>query len=69
MMEALASGLSVIASNIRGARDLIDKGLFDPYSSDSVALVIKSGEYGKGLSEEFSIGVVQEKMLSIYVHD
>lgn len=42
VMEAMASGLPVIATRIRGTRDLIQEGiLFDPTDVDGIAKSIK----------------------------
>ena len=48
VMEAMASGLPVIATKIRGSSDLVQQGdLFDPTDMDGIAREIKSIQLGR----------------------
>lgn len=75
LMEAMASGLPVACSKIRGNVDLIDEGkggfCFDPFSLDSVVDIIKKvlrknmtelGEYNVQKIRKFDIENVKRKM-------
>ncbi|MDE7252910.1 MAG: glycosyltransferase family 4 protein [Acetatifactor sp.] len=78
IMEAMASGLPVICSKIRGNKDLIDENggfLFDPHSMEacreSIAQMLEAdrdtmGQYNMEKIKKFSIEVVQKKMAAIY---
>ena len=81
VMEAMASGLPVIASNIRGNTDLIDSGeggfLCSPKSPsqfrESVKILLedeslkeKFGQYNKEKIKIFSLKNVKEEMIKIY---
>lgn len=81
LMEAMAMGKPLIASDIRGNRDLIDdnKGgiLFDPTDSDQLlqsimkmledGIFIKSASiYNKGKIKQFSLEKVLNEMYKIY---
>lgn len=75
VMEAIASHLPVICSDIRGARDLVDRmHLFDPHSANSVAKLIRAAKTGadscvetdfEGL-KKFDISNVIKNMNRIY---
>lgn len=82
VMEAMASGLPVIASNIRGNRDLIreDSGgfLVMPNDSEELAVKIKTleknkklvekfGEYNVRYVKQFSSEVINEEMKKIII--
>lgn len=78
VMEAMASGLPCVVSNIRGNVDLVDDnggGLFDPYSvvdcKKAISEILKSdvykmGKYNMEKINEYSIEVVNQIMLNIY---
>lgn len=80
-MEAMASGLPCVVSNIRGNRDLIDKGkggfLISPKDADGFANAITTlienpdlanemGEYNKQKIKQFDIEIVKNQMLEIF---
>ena len=79
VMEAMANGLPVICSRIRGNTDLIDENggaLFDPYSVEDCASKVKSllisdlealGSYNQNKVQNFSIDIVNDRMKEIYV--
>lgn len=78
LMEAMASGLPVACSRIRGNTDLIDENggaLFDPHSVDDCAKAIsdliaddtnKKSEYNLNKIQQFSLSTVMAKMKGIY---
>lgn len=79
LMEAMASGLPVICSKIRGNVDLIDENLggyfFDPSNVDTVAeAIIKIskhqttdfGDYNKKKVISFSLDNVSTEMIKVY---
>lgn len=74
VMEALASGLPVIGSRIRGNVDLIEETvngeLFDPRYSDSLASLLRNIDRIKkekeGIDCKFSISGVKEALKAIY---
>lgn len=80
-MEAMAMGLPCICSDIRGNRDLIDKGkggfLISPKDADGFAndittlienpdLANEMGEYNKQKIKQFDIEIVKNQMLEIF---
>lgn len=80
VMEAMASGLPVVASSIRGNEDLIDEGggiLLLPNDVDGFAQAIdkllssvtvrtRMGEYNRNRSLEYSTDIINEALLKIY---
>jgi glycosyltransferase EpsD len=81
MMEAMASGKAVLASNIRGNSDLIDHGkggfLFSPDDIDSFLkyldimldnplMVSKMGEYNREKAKNYDVANIRESMRKIY---
>ena len=78
LMEAMASGLPVVCSQIRGNVDLIDERdgrCFDPYSIEDCREAIESllekdlkeiGNYNAERVKEFGIDNVSQKMRKIY---
>lgn len=78
VMEAMASGLPVLCSRIRGNTDLIDEnggGLFEPYSVDECVAAMKNllkkdltilGENNTKNIEMFSVITVNKLMKEIY---
>lgn len=81
VMEAMACGLPIIASNIRGNTDLIDTGeggwLVDPTDADGFADAIRSAlqsrenwdqmmEYNLRKVQQYGIPAVVEQMAGIY---
>lgn len=81
LMEAMASGLPVICSDIRGNRDLIDEGqggvLFDPHDIEKLKDAIKElvsdaqkrkdyGQYNRQKVQNYSLDIVLEKLANIY---
>jgi len=79
VMEAMASGLPVACSKIRGNTDLVDKNggvLFDPYSVDDCKLAIEKlmninnkeemGNYNKNKIKGFEIGLVLKEIKRLY---
>ena len=79
LMEAMAAGLSVIASNVRGNRDLIDKeNLFDPKDVNVLKNLLEKQFYAienngirkvtyKNL-EQYSLTNVLKKIAKIYLN-
>lgn len=69
VMEAMASGLSVIATKIRGNSDLVQQGaLFDPTDADGMAKAIEKMQLCKVKHKTaiFDIHKVMESMREIY---
>lgn len=78
VMEAMASGLPVVCSRIRGNTDLIDENggvLFDPSDVDACAEAIQTllrsdmramGEYNADKIQSFSAEKVNEMMKNLY---
>ncbi len=80
LMEAMACGLPVIASRIRGNTDLIDEGkggyLVDPRDTDAMAQAIERmvanpdalsmGQYNMEKVKDFDLETVKEEMKRIY---
>ncbi len=78
VMEAMAGGLPIACSKIRGNVDLIDEAggvLFSPYSVEECANAITSllesntealGNYNMQKAEQFSVNKINEEMLSLY---
>ena len=78
LMEAMAAGLPVVCSKIRGNTDLIDSDggeLFDPRSAEDCSRALqkaisrnwnKMGEYNRQKVKEFGRDRVSEKMYEIY---
>ena len=69
VMEAMASGLPVIATRIRGSSDLVQQGaLFDPTDVDGIAKAIKNIQLGQVKHEidVFDIQSVVGSMKEIY---
>ena len=74
LMEAMASKVDAVCSNIRGSNDLVSNGLFDPKSVDSLTEVLKrflvNGESSKEENFEkihqFSITKVNDDIYDIY---
>lgn len=78
VMEAMASGLPVVCSRIRGNTDLIDENggvLFDPHSVEELKNAIRIlteqdgerlGAYNRERIRDFAIGSVNETMLKLY---
>ena len=69
VMEAMASGLPVIATRIRGSSDLVQQGeLFDPTDVDGIAKAIKNIQLGRAKHEidVFDIQSVVGSMKEIY---
>lgn len=78
LMEAMAGGLPIVCSKIRGNTDLVDENggaLFDPYSVDECINAIKHvmnsdirkmGCYNKAKVERFGVQNVISVMRSIY---
>ncbi|MBR5272796.1 MAG: glycosyltransferase family 4 protein [Clostridia bacterium] len=78
VMEAMATGLPVVCSKIRGSIDLVDYNggeHFDPHSSESCKKALETlllrdlepiGEYNKQKVCEFNYETVNKKMKEIY---
>lgn len=81
VIEAMAKGKPVLASNIRGNRDLIDNGkggiLFNPASSDQLTKILTDcmvnkekldefGRYNLEKVKEYDIKNVNKRMIAIY---
>lgn len=69
VMEAMASGLPVVATKIRGSSDLVQKGaLFSPTDVDGMAKAIEKMQPCKEKHETalFAIHKVMESMKEIY---
>lgn len=69
VMEAMASGLPVIATKIRGSSDLVQQGaLFDPTDADGIAKAVKTLQLCNVKYETavFDIHKVMEWMKEIY---
>lgn len=83
IMEAMASGLPCIVSDIRGNRDLIDSNLggflCDPYDINSFEISIENilqnsklikqmGVHNKNKIKEYSLNVVEDTLKEIYLN-
>ena len=69
VMEAMASGLPVVATKIRGSSDLVQQGaLFDPTDADGMAKAIEKMQTCKAKKEiaTFDIHSVIKLMIKIY---
>lgn len=80
VMEAMASGLPVLCSNIRGNIDLIEEGkggyLFDPGDAETVASAIAKtlgqknlktlGAYNRARAQKLDVEVVMRTMRELY---
>ena len=69
VMEAMASGLPVVATKIRGSSDLVQQGaLFDPTDVDGIAKAIETlrQDNAKHETAVFDIHKVMESMKTIY---
>jgi len=72
LMEALASGINCICSNIRGCNDLVRSGLFNPRNINEIeCLITKTNRttplnIGKNIIEEFDIKTINNQMLKVY---
>lgn len=80
VMEAMASALPIICTEIRGNTDLVDAGkggyLFDPTNVDSAYEALKGiveagnlkilGQYNAKKAEKLDVKVIMEKMREIY---
>lgn len=76
VMEAMASGLPVVCSKIRGNTDLIDENggvFFDPHSSVACATAIKkclkmdtAGEHNKVKIQKFCVNAVTAELKNLY---
>lgn len=78
LMEAMASGLPVVCSRIRGNTDLVDENggeLFDPHSMEECKTAIgkilsrdlaKMGKYNAQRVRDFSLERVNEMMEALY---
>ena len=69
VMEAMASGLPVIATKIRGSSDLVQQGdLFEPTDVDGIAKAIETLQQSNAKHETavFDIHKVMESMKTIY---
>jgi glycosyltransferase involved in cell wall biosynthesis len=81
LMEAMAAGLPILASNIRGVRDLVDVGkggfLFDLKNPDDFNyklklllndknLRIKMGQYNRIKARDYDITSISKQMKEIY---
>jgi Glycosyltransferase len=71
LMEAMAAGLPIIASKIRGNVDLIDESnLFPPFDSEALAKILKEKKYApyaeREILEKIDYKEINKKMLSIY---
>lgn len=74
LMEAMASGIDVICSKIRGNVDLIDKGLFDSYDANGIKkLIVESIEnkdirnsHNIAMMKKYTIEQVKIDMMKIY---
>lgn len=80
LMEAMASGMSIVCSRIRGNTDLVDEGkggyLFDPADAESVRDAIckaldadrkEMGEYNTIKVKDFDRSIVKSKMTELYL--
>ena len=69
VMEAMASGLPVVATRIRGSSDLVQQGdLFEPTDVDGIAKAIETLQQSNAKHETavFDIHKVMESMKTIY---
>lgn len=69
VMEAMASGLPVVATRIRGSSDLVQQGdLFEPTDVDGIAKAIETLQQSNAKHETavFDIRKVMESMKTIY---
>ena len=73
LMEASASNLDVICSNIRGCKDIVQDDVFDPNDELQLSKMIESFINGKTNKEknfknikQFDINLIIEKMFQIY---
>lgn len=71
LMEAIASGTNVIASNIRGNRDLLDDDSLYELGNlvelrEKIQLKLVNNQYDNCLIKEYDISVIKEKIKKIY---
>lgn len=66
LMEAKASGLPCLASNIRGCADLLTEGLFSPYDVAELAALLQSDVPAGSLEAHFTTDRINQKMKEIY---
>lgn len=66
VMEALATGTTVIASNIRGCEDVVRNNLFNPNDVDSLTEIIRNYHTNGVLDVSFSQENVIERVVSLY---
>ncbi len=66
VMEALAAGTTVLASNIRGCRDVVSDNLFDPNDLDSLTEKLQNHCPNGGLGEIFLQKNVIERIVGLY---
>ena len=72
VMEAMASGLPVVATRIRGSSDLVQQGdLFEPTDVDGIAKAIETLQQSNAKHETavFDIHKVMESMKTIMVYE
>ena len=66
VMEALATGTTVIASNIRGCEDIVRNNLFNPNDVDSLTEIIRNYHTNGVLEVSFAQGNVIERVIALY---
>lgn len=66
VMEALAAGTTVLASNIRGCEDVIIDNLFDPNDLDSLLKKLQNYQFNGVLHEMFAQKNVVERVVGLH---
>ena len=66
VMEAMASKTTVLASRIRGCKDIVSDNLFDPRDVDSLIEKLQDPRSNGGLDEIFSQENIVERIVGLY---
>lgn len=75
LMEAIASKLNCVCSNIRGCRDLVKNGLFDPLDSDSLKTQLlrffEEDNYPENYAhlKKFDLSCIDDDLIRLYENE